>query len=104
MWRRASVVRVVDEFARAQRREQARAELEALIVGVAWALWGVRVELAMVAALAGVERVLALVVGDVGGLVAVLVVVVSVVASRPARRPAVRLLHAMRVRRAWARA
>src|SRR5437870_5164865 len=45
MWRRGSVVRVVDEFARAQRRERRQAELEQLVVGAGWALWGVRVAL-----------------------------------------------------------
>src|SRR4051794_29373354 len=104
MWRRGSVVRVVDESVRAQRRERARAELEALIVGVAWAVWGVRVELAILAGLVGVQRVVASLAGDVGGLVAVLVPVVGVIAYRPARRFASGLLYAMRVRRAWARA
>ena len=37
MWRRSSVVHVVDELARAQRRERRRVELEALLVGLAWA-------------------------------------------------------------------
>src|SRR4051794_34987675 len=104
MWRRASVVRGVDESARAQRRERARTEVEALIVGVAWAVWGGRGELAILAGLAGVQRVVASLAGDVGGLVAVLVLVVGVMACRPARRFVSGLLYAMRVRRAWARA
>ena len=53
MFRRTSVVHVVDELARAQRRERARVDLEALLVGVAWALWSVRVELGLVLARRG---------------------------------------------------
>ena len=68
MLRRASVVHVVDELARAQRRERPRAEFEALLVGVAWALWGVRVELVLVLALAALQRVVAASLGDVAGV------------------------------------
>ncbi len=56
MWRRSSVVHVVDELARAQRRERWRVELEALLVGLAWAVWSVRVELVLVLALAALQR------------------------------------------------
>jgi hypothetical protein len=100
MWRRSSVLHVVDELARAQRRERWRLELEALLVGVAWAVWSVRVELALVLGLAAVQRV----VGGLVGWAAVVVVVVSVLAIGPARRFVLGLLRAMRVRRAWARA
>jgi hypothetical protein len=100
MWRRSSVVHVVDELARAQRRERWRLELEALLVGLAWAAWSVRVELLLVVALGALQRA----VGGLAGWAAVVVVVASVMAIRPARRFLLQLLHAMRVRRAWARA
>src|SRR3712207_2652208 len=104
MFRRTSVVQVVDELARAQRRERERAELMALLVGVAWTLWRVRVELALVLVLAAVQRSIAGVLGDVGGTLAVAVVVGVGIGVAPSRRFALRLLWAMRVRRAWARA
>ena len=69
MWRRASVVHVVDELTRAQRRERLRTDVEALAIGVLWALWCVRVELLLVLALVAVQRATAAVVGDAGGLV-----------------------------------
>src|SRR5262245_21298161 len=100
MWRRSSVVRVVDELARAQRRERWRLELEALLVGAAWALWSVRLELALLLAFAGLQRVI----GGLLGWAAVVIVVVAVVVVRPARQFVLHLLHAMRVRRAWAHA
>src|SRR3954451_9561358 len=100
MLRRSSVVRVVDELARAQRRERWRVEVEALLVGVAWTLWSVRLELALVVAFAALQRA----VGGLLGWVAVLLVVAAVLVVRPARRFVLRLLDAMRVRRAWARA
>ena len=104
MWRRSSVVHVVDELARAQRRERAQVELERLLVGVLWALWSVRVELGLVLALAGVQRAVAAVLGDVAGFAIVAVVLAGVVAVRPVRVAVLELLHAMSVRRAWARA
>src|SRR3954454_1883730 len=100
MFRRSSVVHVVDELARAQRRERWRLELEALLVGLAWAVWSVRAELGMLLVLAALQRL----VGGLLGWMTVVVVVASVFAIRPARRFLLRLLHAMRVRRAWARA
>jgi hypothetical protein len=104
VFRRTSVVHVVDDLARAERRDRARLELQELLVGVAWGLWGVRVELALLLALAAVQRAVAELVGDVGGLVAVAAVVAPVLAVGPARRFVLRLLRAMWVRRAWARA
>src|SRR4051794_23054250 len=104
MWRRASVVHVVEELTRAQRRDRMRADVEALVVGLAWALWSVRVELVLVLGLVALERMTASVLGDVGGVIVVEVVIAVVLAVRPARRALVRLLHAMKVRRAWARA
>src|SRR3954447_26453659 len=98
MWRRSSVVRVVDELARAQRHERWRLELEALLVGVAWALWSVRVELALVVAFAGLQRV----VGGLLGWIAIAIVAAVVLVMRPARRFVLQLLHAMHVRRSWA--
>src|SRR3954452_10810365 len=99
LWR-SSVVRVVDELARAQRRERWRGELEALLVGVAWMLWSVRVELGLVAALALLQQV----VGGVLGWAAVVAMVATTLAIAPVRRQMGRTLHAMRVRRQWARA
>src|SRR4051794_41595153 len=99
MWRRSSVVHVVDELARAQRRERWRLELEALLVGVAWALWSVRLELAVILAFAGLQRAI----GGLLGWVAVAIVVVVVLVVGPVRRFVLQLLHAMRARRAWAR-
>src|SRR3954452_2546024 len=100
MWRRSSVVHVVDELARAQRRERWRLELEGLLVGVAWALWSVRVELALVVAFAGLQRM----VGGLLGWIAIGIVVAAALVVRPARLLLLELLHAMHVRRAWARA
>src|SRR4051794_3591819 len=100
MLRRSSVVHVVDELGSAQRRERWRVELEALLIGLAWAAWSVRVELAILLGLGALQRSL----GGLLGWAAVVVAVGGVLAIRPARRWIGRLLHAMRVRRAWARA
>src|SRR5690242_8344177 len=100
MLRRSSVVHVVDELARAQRRERWREDLEGLLLGVAWMLWSVRVELAILLVLSAVQRL----VGGLLGWAALLVIVGLVLAIGPARRRLAALLHAMRVRRAWARA
>src|SRR4051812_33669115 len=104
MWRRASVVQVVDKLARAQRRDRMRADVEAPMVGVLWALWCVRVELVLVLAVVAVQRVTSMVAGDVWGSLAVVIVIVAVLVIRPARGVLLHLLHAMSVRRAWARA
>src|SRR3954454_14526375 len=100
MLRRSSVVHVVDELAWAQRRERWRVELEALLVGLAWAVWSVRVELAMLLALVVIQRL----VGGLLGWAAIVVVASAVLVIRPARRWTRRLLRSTRVRRAWARA
>src|SRR4051812_38346710 len=100
MFRRSSVVHVVDELGSAQRRERWRVELEELLVGLAWATWSVRVELAMLLGLGALQRS----VGGLLGWAAVVVAVSGALAIGPARRWTGRLLHAMRVRRAWARA
>ena len=97
-----SVVRVVDLDARARRRARAREDLEGLLVGVAWTVFGWRVELAALALLAGVDRLLARGLGEVAAAVVVLVVVVAVIGWRPSRALVRRVLYAMRVRRAWA--
>src|SRR4051812_34654756 len=104
MRRRGSVVHVVDELTRAQRRDRLRADVEALVVGVLWALWSVRVELVVLAGLVAIERTTATVLGRVGGMIVVALVIAAVLVVRPARGALVRLLHAMSVRRAWARA
>src|SRR3954471_7818051 len=104
MWRRASVVHVVDELARAQRRDRARADVERLVVGVLWALWSVRLELALLVGLIALQRLVADVLGDDGGAVVVAAAAAVVLAVGSARRALLRLLRAMSVRRAWARA
>src|SRR3954452_16381216 len=104
MWRRSSVVHVVDELARAQRRDRARADVEQLVAGVLWALWSVRLELALLVSLVVLQRLAAGVLGDVGGTVVVVGGAAVVLAIRPARRVLLQLLRAMSVRRAWARA
>src|SRR3954452_17435464 len=104
MWRRSSVVRVVDELARAQRRDRARADVEQLVVGVLWTLWSVRLELALLVGLVLLQRLGASVLGDVGGNAVVVGAAAVVLAVGPARQALMRLLRAMSVRRAWARA
>src|SRR4051812_17494654 len=100
MWRRSSVVHIVDELARAQRRERWLLEFEALLLGLAWAVWSVRVELGLVIGLAAIQRAM----GGVAGWSAVAIVITSLMAVGPSRRFVLGLLHAMHVRRAWARA
>ncbi|MDA0173383.1 FtsK/SpoIIIE domain-containing protein [Solirubrobacter taibaiensis] len=100
MWRRSSVVHVVDELSRAQRRERHRVELEVLLVGLAWAAWSVRLELAFLLALLGLQRL----VGGIAGWIVAAVAVGVVFAIPMSRRWLVALLRAMHVRRAWARA
>jgi hypothetical protein len=104
MWRRTSVVRVVDADARAQRRAQSWSDLEELMVGVLWALFGWRAELLGLAAIAGVERLLAKVAGDTAAVMVVIVLFGATLAWRWTRLRVLRLLSAMHVRRAWARA
>ena len=99
-----SVVRVVDLDARARRRARAREDLEGLLVGVAWTMFGWRVELAAAAVLSGLDRLLAGGLGEVIAAVVVLVVVVAVIGWRPSRAVVWRVLYAMHVRRTWARA
>ena len=64
MWRRSSVVRVIDAEARARRRARARDDGEELVVGALWVLFGWRVELFGLGVIVGVERWLAGVVGE----------------------------------------
>src|SRR4051794_25278768 len=99
MWRRSSVVHVVDELARAQRRDRARADVEQLVVGVLWALWSVRLELSLLVGLVALQRLAAGVLGDVGGTVVVAAAAAVVLAVGPARRALLRVLRAMSVRR-----
>ena len=66
------MVRVVDVDARARRRAQSRSDLEDLVVGVLWALFGWRVELLGLVGLVTVERLLAHAVGDVAAVAIVL--------------------------------
>src|SRR3954469_25557283 len=100
MLRRSSVVHVVDELARAQRRERWRVELEALLLGLAWTVWSVRAELAMLLVLAAIQRL----VGGLLGWTAVAVVTGIVLGIPASRRFVLCALSSMRVRRAWARA
>ena len=97
-----TVVRVVDLDARARRRARAREDIEGLLVGVAWTLFGWRVELAALAALVGVDRLVVGAADEVAAAVAVLVLVVALMAWRPTRVMLLRVLYAMRIRRAWA--
>ena len=97
-----SVIRVVDLDARARRRALAREDLGGLLVGMVWMLFGWRVELVALAGLAGVDRLVASIAGEIAGAAVVLVVVVALLAWRPARTRIGRVLYAMRVRRAWA--
>jgi hypothetical protein len=73
-------------------------------VGVLAAAWWWRLELAMVAMLLAVERLLARVLGDVLAVAVVLAVAGVVVATGPARRAAWSALRRSSLRRAWARA
>ncbi len=98
------MVRVVDADARARRRAQVRGDLEELLVGVLWVLFGWRVELLGLALILGAGRLLALLVGDAAGVVLVAAFLVAGIAWPPVRGRVLRLLYAMRVRRAWARA
>src|SRR4051794_30184197 len=104
MWRRSSVVHVVDELARAQRRDRARADVEQLVVGVLWALWSVRLELALLVGVVVLQRLSAGVLGDFGGTAVAVGGATVVLVVGPARRALLHLLRAMSVRRAWARA
>src|SRR5262245_33349430 len=94
-----SVIRVVDLDARARRRARAREDFEGLVVGLAWTLFGWRVEFAALSVLVGVNRFVAGVLAEVAGAVVVLVLVAGVVAWRPSRVRVWRVLYAMRVRR-----
>src|SRR3954470_6487435 len=104
MWRRSSLVRVVDVDARARRRARAWGDVEELALGVLWALFGWRVELLGLAVIVRVERVLAGFVGEAPSVAVILVLVGAALAWRPTRVRALRVSYAMRVRRAWARA
>src|SRR5829696_1431777 len=104
MWRRASVVRVVDVDARGRRRAQMRGDLEELLLGVLWTLFGWRVELLGRALILAVERLLANVMGEATATGLVIALLAAALAWPPIRRRALRLLYAMRVRRAWSRA
>ena len=96
------MVRVVDVDARARRRAQSRSDLEDLVVGLLWALFGWRVELLGLVVLVIAQRLLAHAVGDVAALAIVLGLVGAALACRPVRARVGRLGHAMGVRRAWA--
>src|SRR3954463_10992203 len=98
MWRRSSVVRVVDLDARARRRARAWGDVEELVLGVLWALFGWRVELLGLALLVGVGRLLAGFVGELPAVAIMVVLVVAVAAWRPSRIRVLRVLYAMRLR------
>src|SRR4051794_26785640 len=104
MWRRSSIVRVVDVDARAHRRARAWSDFEELVVGGLWALFGWRFELLGIALIVGVERLLAGFVGEAPAVAFVVVLIALALAWRPVRVRLLRMLYAMRVRRAWARA
>src|SRR6187397_1448047 len=98
MWRRSSVVRVVDVDARARRRARAWSDFEELVLGVLWGLFGWRVELLGLAVIVGVERLLAGLVGEALAVVALAVGVGAGLAWRPTRVRVLGVLYAMRVR------
>src|SRR3954466_6774549 len=104
MWRRSSVVRVVDVDARAGRRARAWGDLEELVVGVLWSLFGWRVELLGLIVIVVVERLLAGFVGELPAVVVLRVRLGAAATCRPIRVRVPRVLYAMHVRRAWARA
>src|SRR4051812_22274632 len=104
MWRRSSMVRVVDVDARARRRARAWGDFEDLAVGVLWALFGWRVELLGLAVIMGAERVLAGIVGEPAAAAVVVVLLGAAAGVGLIRVRVLRVLHAMRVRRGWARA
>jgi FtsK/SpoIIIE family len=104
MLRRSTTVRLVDLDARARRRARARDDFAGLLVGLAWAVFGFRVELAVLGVLVGVDRLVAAGLGEIAGAAVVAMLVVGVMVWRPARGRVLRVLYAMRVRRAWARA
>jgi hypothetical protein len=68
------------------------------------ALWPWRLELALLVAAAGAQRLVAALLGDVVGVLFVLAVCVAVLVLAPARRVLWRLLRGAWLRRAWTRA
>src|SRR4051812_18619259 len=104
MWRRSSVVGGVGVDARGRRGARAWGGLEELVLGVLWALFGWRVELLGLAVIVGIARLLAGIVGEAPALAMVVVLVGVAMAWRTIRVGVLRILYAMRVRRAWARA
>jgi hypothetical protein len=90
--------------ARERARGEARAEWEALALGLAAAAWRCRVELALLGGLVVAHVVLA---QQLGGPVAAAVIVGvmgTLLAVRSVRRRITTVLHVARVRRAWDRA
>src|SRR5690242_7339781 len=104
MLRPRVVVRVVDELERAQRRERRQAGAEALVLGVLWATWGVRVELSLLILLAAIQQLAVGAIGQVGSVVLLGAVIAFVFTWPRSRRAVVGLMRAMHVRRRWTRA
>jgi FtsK/SpoIIIE family len=84
-------------------RRGARVEGE-LALGVLWALWRWRLELALLALAFGTQRVLARVAGDAGAVITVVLVVLVALAVASSRRLLLLRLYGARVRREWDRA
>jgi hypothetical protein len=77
---------------------------EAAVVDTLALAWGCRLEVALLGAAIGLQRVLAVPLGNVGAMVVVVALVAVVVAIGPVRRLLWRQLRRARLARAWARA
>jgi hypothetical protein len=87
-----------------RRHRRAPLEWEDAVVETAALLWRCRLELALLGLVVGLQRLLAIVVGDVAAVVFVVALVAGVVATGPVRRVLWRLLRRAWLARAWARA
>jgi hypothetical protein len=83
---------------------RARTDWEAEALDAIAALWRFRLEIALLAVLVVVQRVLAPPLGELGAILVAAWVVLGVLASPPLRRHLVRWLRFASLRRAWARA
>src|SRR3954452_10131688 len=86
------------------RRQRRPVEWEDAVVETVALLWRCRLELVLLAVAVGLQRLLAIVVGDVAAVVLVAVAAGAVVAVAPARRWLWRGLRRAWLARAWARA
>jgi hypothetical protein len=86
------------------RRQRHTADADELLVGVLRMLWRWRLELVLVLGLAGVQRLLAAPIGELGAGLVVAVASGGAIAIPRLRRLLTRQLRSARVRRAWHRA